>query len=302
MNTKHLIAALALGTALAAGAQDYNYLTIKYDGRTLSLPLESVDEVRFTSDDLTTGDYTLRVLTFEDADYQGEGNYLGNRDWSSLIDNPQYGGSMLYGDFTKSDYKWYDQNNTELCAAIDPAGEGKVYWDGGEAISNYVNANYATENVDYLQQLAAPAGGYDGSQNFCMHFGNFDGGYYTTPRGGMWFHDGVARTIDHLYVVPAAYTLSVGILGDAYTPRAEADDWVKYVAIGTDAQGNTSETEIYVCQNGVFNTEWQRWDLSVLGDIVRLDFNILSSMVGDWGLQIPAYFAVDNIAVRFPEN
>lgn len=42
--------------------------------------------------------YELRVLTFEDADYKGGTNFAGKSDWSSLIDSPQYGGSMLYGD------------------------------------------------------------------------------------------------------------------------------------------------------------------------------------------------------------
>ena len=39
------------------------------------------------------GDVTL---TFEDADYKGGTNFAGKSDWSSLIDSPQYGGSMLY--------------------------------------------------------------------------------------------------------------------------------------------------------------------------------------------------------------
>ena len=58
-------------------------------------------------------DYELRVLTFEDADYKGDssnGNY-----WTSLVDDPQYGGELLYGadGFSGSAseegaYSWYD--------------------------------------------------------------------------------------------------------------------------------------------------------------------------------------------------
>ena len=42
-------------------------------------------------------DYNLRVLTFEDADYKGGKNFAGGNDWTSLVDDPQYGGKLLYG-------------------------------------------------------------------------------------------------------------------------------------------------------------------------------------------------------------
>ena len=63
-------------------------------------------------------DYELRVLTFEDADYKGGPNFAGGNNWTSLIDSPQYGGSMLYGDGSGFDtlekaYKWTDSGNTE---------------------------------------------------------------------------------------------------------------------------------------------------------------------------------------------
>ncbi len=51
-------------------------------------------------------------------------------------------------------------------------------------------------------------------------------------------------------------------------------------------------------------TTWQKWDLSVLGEVVSVAFNIVGSadLYGDWGLNAPAYFAYDDIAVRFDKN
>lgn len=45
-------------------------------------------------------DYELRTLTFEDKDYKGNGSMQSTNqaNWSSLIDNPQYGGKLLYGE------------------------------------------------------------------------------------------------------------------------------------------------------------------------------------------------------------
>lgn len=51
-------------------------------------------------------------------------------------------------------------------------------------------------------------------------------------------------------------------------------------------------------------TTWQKWDLSVLGEVVSVAFNLVGSadLYGDWGLNAPAYFAYDDIAVRFDKN
>ena len=53
-----------------------------------------------------------------------------------------------------------------------------------------------------------------------------------------------------------------------------------------------------------FKTTWQKWDLSVLGEVVSVALNIVGSadLYGDWGLNAPAYFAYDDIAVRFDKN
>jgi hypothetical protein len=47
--------------------------------------------------------------------------------------------------------------------------------------------------------------------------------------------------------------------------------------------------------------EWQKWDLSVLGAVVKVRFNFLYSedMGGNYGFTIPGYFAYDDVAVRF---
>ena len=44
--------------------------------------------------------------------------------------------------------------------------------------------------------------------------------------------------------------------------------------------------------------------MSVLGAVVSVAFNIVGSadLYGDWGLNAPAYFAYDDIAVRFDKN
>ncbi|MBO7290970.1 MAG: DUF4465 domain-containing protein, partial [Bacteroidaceae bacterium] len=48
-------------------------------------------------------------------------------------------------------------------------------------------------------------------------------------------------------------------------------------------------------------TTWEKFDLSLLGAVVRIEFNLGASddMSGSYGLNCPAYFAYDDVAVRF---
>ena len=63
--------------------------------------------------------YDLRILTFEDADAKFSPytlDYAGAEitTWSDLIDKPEYGGPLCYGDYMSCEYTWHDEGNTEL--------------------------------------------------------------------------------------------------------------------------------------------------------------------------------------------
>ena len=102
--------------------------------------------------------YTIRTLTFEDADFKGENpTFGGEKSWSSLIDDPQYCGPMLYGTgygFSSEEeaYKWTDENNTWLSNTLSEGYGSWCYWSGGHAISNYASADIET-NGGYNSQL-----------------------------------------------------------------------------------------------------------------------------------------------------
>ena len=51
-------------------------------------------------------------------------------------------------------------------------------------------------------------------------------------------------------------------------------------------------------------TDWQKWDLSALGEVAKVRFNFRYSdeMGGKYGFTIPGYFAYDDVAVRFPKQ
>ena len=179
-------------------------------------------------------DYELRVLTFEDADYVGGPNMLGQTNWSSLIDDAQYDGTLLYNN-DDEEYYWSDENNTFL------AYENIYYpfWSGGQAISNYIEQDLS--NGSFLTQLAIPAAtGHNGSANFCVNFG-YSGFVGPTGLPYIYFMDGVERVVDHMYVIPTTYVLNSIKNGDGFSDPLPADGWFKIIATGLDANGNVTD-------------------------------------------------------------
>ncbi len=265
--------------------------------------------------------YELRILTFEDEDYKGEGNYVGTEDWSTLIDDPQYGGLLLYGDYGYGvddidyAYHWSDDNNTWLSNILSEGYGSWCYWSGGHAISNYGSGDVETYG-GYESQLTVfkknetdlvrEGAGHNGSNNFAVHFGYADNsgfglGEEALPR--LTFADGNARVIDHMYINATCYALNCYINGNNLTAAIGDEDWVKIVATGYKNGEKGKISEFYLV-NGPDHIimDWTKWDLSSLGLVDEVTFNIMGSSDNGYGFSQPAYFAYDDVAVRFPKT
>ena len=259
--------------------------------------------------------------------------------WSELIDNPQYSGPLLYGnDAMDAAYYWYDEGNTELYHMF-PDNYAYCFWGGGHAVSNYWGAGYADEDrnghilkyygQDYLDQwagkpgadgalgwfllqLMAPVAPHSGD-NFCVHYGYKDFFSFIENIPEISFADGEPRVIDHMWVTNTNYTLNQlhnGVkseegnsFGGNWTGLKD-DAWLKIVAYGFESIDDTeptTEAEFYLVQGYNVVEDWQKWDLSGLGKVAKVQFNFLYSdeMGGKYGFTIPGYFAYDDIAVRF---
>ena len=293
-------------------------------------------------------DYELRVLTFEDKDVKFSPMYLDYVDswsgreitmWSDLIDSPQYGGPMLYGnDAMDAMYFWYDEGNTELYHMF-PDNYAFCYWGGGHAISNYWGEGYVDEDRNghiakyygeeyveewagkpgadaalgwFLMQLMVPVAPHSGD-NFCVHYGYMDDGSFIENLPEWTFADCEPRVIDHMYVTNTNYTLNQlynGVkseegnsFGGNWTGLKD-DAWLKIVAYGfesVDDDEPVSEMEFYLVNGYNVVEDWQKWELHELGAVAKVRFNFLYSeeMGGCYGFTIPGYFAYDDVAVRF---
>ena len=261
--------------------------------------------------------------------------------WSDLIDDPQYGGPLTYADYMSAEYHWYDEGNTELAHTF-PDNYAYCFWGGGHAISNYWGAGWSDEDRDthiakyYGKDYVAENAGNDAmlgwfnlqmmvpvqphsGDNFAVHYGYKDFFTYIENLPEISFEDGKKRVIDHMYVINTNYTLnqlyngvkseagnSFGGNWDGLTDNA----WLKIVAysfddVDADAYATPKDSvEFYLVKGKNVVTDWQKWDLSALGEVAKVRFNFLYSdeMGGKYGFTIPGYFAYDDVAVRFPKT
>ena len=179
---------------------------------------------------------------------------------------------------------------------------------GHAGISNYVGTDWENQgNYMYDLQAYNVTGGHSGS-NFNTHFGYVDESGYgmndTMPS--FYFWDGEARVIDHMWVTNTTYVYNQLQVCTGFGANYTLSDssTFKIVAYGYESDDDKEPTtaEFYLLNTGKqFVTEWTKWDLSVLGKVVKVEFNLVGSddMYGSYGFIMPAYFAYDDVAVRF---
>ena len=238
----------------------------------LSFAVLAMSMAMFTSCSSDDDDENVKILGFE-----------GNK-WSALIDDPQYQGPMLYGDGT---YSWTD-DATKLSGGLTNAWGDGMFWGGGVAISNYIDAdleNHATYNY----QLAVPTS--NGSATFAVVYCD----------ASVSFADGKARTIKSMDVSPTTYQLGVTKNGDESGTKAltEEGDFLTVFITGYNGEKETGTVTFDLAKDGNILTTWKKIDLSKLGDVTSLSFTMEGSDNSSYGVKQPKYFAFDNVAVKF---
>ena len=217
-------------------------------------------------------DNTL-TLTFE-------GSYF-----DALIDSPQYGGKLLYGENAKN-YSWTDAT-TKLTGGMTNAWGGEYgFAEGGVAVSNYIDSNIG-EPRTYLDQLAVPVS--NGSKNFGVVY----------CGASISFADGSAHVINSMDIIPTTYLLSVIKNGDGYAKALkEAGDYCKVIITGYNGENMVGNVELMIALEGGFLTKWFETDLTSLDKVTKLEFSMDSNDVSAWGMKAPTYFAFDNVEIQ----
>jgi len=116
------------------------------------------------------------------------------------------------------------------------------------------------------------------------------------------FKDGAAYKVSGMYITNSTYAYLSMKNGDQFSKKFSNGDWFKLEIYGKDISGNNSSTvTVYLADFRNGKTElldnWKWVELLGLGELKSLHFNLSSSDTGDWGMNTPSYFCVDDITI-----
>ena len=204
----------------------------------------------------------------------------------SLASESYWNGSDGSGGFTSGDAYFSNNYNSTYGS-----------WDGF-AYSNTTD----TTTAGFGNQYSAITGGGNNSANYGVSYVSSWGSPPAISYGS-------GRTVTGMYVTNTTYAYLSMRDGDSFAKKFGGDtgndtDWFKLTVNGIDSFGGAAgQLDFYLADyrniNGSPNyiiDDWTWLDLSGFGnDVIGLQFALSSSDVGDWGMNTPAYFALDDV-------
>ncbi len=199
-------------------------------------------------------------------------------------------------------------NGSDLSGGFETKGVFFVnYYDTtwgswiGFAYSNKTDTNTA----GYTNQYSTAAGkGADGSEIFALAYVSAYSPNYIKLNG----YDG-GSVIEGFYITNNTYAYISMRDGDAYSKKFGGDDgndpdWFKLTVTGYLSGSETGTVEFYLADyrfadndSDYIVKDWRWFDLSSLGTVDSITFALSSSDTGQYGMNTPAYFCMDNLTL-----
>ncbi|MBR4533343.1 MAG: DUF4465 domain-containing protein [Bacteroidaceae bacterium] len=213
-------------------------------------------------------------------------NFEGS-EWSKWIPSSQvYGCNLIYGE-EAANYLWTDEV-TGLSSKLTFAyGGSSGFAEGGVVVSNYIDHNIQ-EHATPDYQLSVPEG--NNSQNFAIVYCD----------ASIQFPEGVKHLIKSMQIGHTTYELGVVNYGNEYAKNLTEEGDSLILTITAD---NDKTVKVNMARNGEVLKQWTPVDLTSLGEVNKLTFTMKGSDSSTWEgttyLNTPAYFAFDNVVVKF---
>ena len=183
-------------------------------------------------------------------------------------------------------------------------GFGFQFWSNGFAYSNMTDS--VTSGI-VNQYAAKPGSGYNSSQ-YAVAYGNVNTIRLTVSDPGVF--------VQGCYISNSTYAYNSMRDGDMFSKKfggatGDDPDWFKVVVRGYSS-GNLlpDSVEYYLADfrdtnnaNDYIVSDWQWLDLQNLGvELDSLEFELSSSDTGQFGMNTPAYFCMDDFTITIPTS
>lgn len=151
----------------------------------------------------------------------------------------------------------------------------------------------STDFEDYNDAYRSACGGSFEGDNFAVWNLCYYGDEYITFE---------PQVVPGFFVNNSIYAVHSMSNGDSFAKKFDKDDWFKLTITGLRNNDATGSVEFYLASDGKYVNWWTYVDLSSLGEIDAVSFTMSSTDTGDWGMNTPAYFAMDNFGAMMPEG
>jgi len=164
------------------------------------------------------------------------------------------------------------------------------YWSSGWAFSNLIDST-----LEVASQI------YHSFSKDVIYGDNFAIG----KSGSEIIVDGEAN-FSSIHVCNNSYAAYSMTNGDAFGKQFTGEDWFKLTIEGFNGAMSTGKVSVFLADSSnstptILDT-WKEVDLSSLGAVTKLTFELTSSDVGDWGMNTPDFFALDNVMFDITTN
>lgn len=186
------------------------------------------------------------------------------------------------------------------------------FWNGSDASGGFVsngvffNNNYNAEwfswdGFAYSNLTDTTAQGFEAQYNAIVGKGKNSSEIYAIGYVSAFAVSLPTITLDAEQVISGAYFTNTNYAyysmknGDDFSKKFTGSDWFKLTVTGLDVEGKTTGTVDFMLADGTDIVDTWTWvDLSDLGPVKQLTFAMSSTDNGDFGMNTPAYFAMDN--------
>jgi len=217
----------------------------------------------------------INVADFENLTLSPE-SYWNGSDSSGISLATKYTSKFMAGNITFSN-TWNSNWN---------------YWSDGWIYSN--NSDSVTSGLSNISSCVAGKGANNSSN-------------YSIGKNKVYFNvdtSGNSLPIDGIYVTNTTYAHNSMRDGDAFAKKFTNSDQDYYKLLITSFNNGTDVdtveffladfTHLDSLQDYIVN-DWKYVDLSSLGLVDSIKFSLVSSDIGQFGMNTPAFFAIDNI-------
>ncbi len=157
------------------------------------------------------------------------------------------------------------------------------YWSEGWAFSNLIDST--------LEEGAKTYHSYS--------TGAYSGDNFAIGKSGSQINVNGMATFETIQVSNTSYAAHSMKNGDSFAKKFTGEDWFELTIEGFNGNSSTGEVRVMLADSSntapnILET-WQTVDISSLGNVTKLTFTLNSSDVGDYGMNTPSFFALDNI-------